>query len=294
MDLEPRDDRGTAGKLYKALSALVASVAIIIAVAAFALSGAFDIPAVPSTPADATSTPTPSAEESSTVGGPVDPIEPVVEDADYSGRIVVIDAGHQGRGNPDLEPIGPGSTEMKAKVTSGTGGRTTGVAEHIVNLQVALKLKELLVEEGVQVVMVRETADVDISNSQRAIIGNEAGADIVVRIHCDGATDSLLRGFLTLVPAQNEWTGPIVEPSRIAGDIIHKNTLRTTGANDRGVKAVGNMTGFNWSTVPSVIVEMGLMTNPEDDRLLVSDDYQNKLAQGMADGVFEYLRTLPR
>lgn len=206
-----------------------------------------------------------------------------------AGSVVVIDAGHQAQGDADHEPIGPGASETKMKVTWGTSGRTTGVAEHVVNLQVAKLLERELEARGVEVVMVRDSADVNISNSQRARIGNDADADLVIRLHCDGSEDTSIRGILTLVPSENRWTGPIVAPSARAGDRVHAAVLTETGAADRGIRAVGNMTGFNWSTVPTVIVEMGLMTNPEDDRLLTSPAYQEKLARGMANGAVAFL-----
>ena len=207
-----------------------------------------------------------------------------------SGRVVVIDAGHQAKANTAQEPIGPGAIETKMKVTGGTRGVATRVAEHSVNLEVAHLLRAELLARGVTVVMVRETAEVDIANSERARIGNDANASLVIRLHCDGSNDPAVHGILTLVPSANSWTGGIVEPSRRAGDAVHAAVLSATGARDRGVIAVGNMSGFNWSTVPTIIVEMGVMTNADEDRLLSNPDYQGKLARGMAEGAVAYLR----
>jgi N-acetylmuramoyl-L-alanine amidase len=202
--------------------------------------------------------------------------------------VVAIDAGHQARGISKTEPIGPGSRLRKPMVTSGTSGVATHKAESAINLQVALKLRALLERRGVKVVMIRTSQKVSISNSKRAQIANAANADLLIRLHCDAA-GSKTRGVLTLVPGKNKWTGPILKPSARAGSAVHKAVLATTGAKNRGIRPRTDMSGFNWSTVPSVIVEMGVMTNRTDDRLLASSSYQTKLANGMANGIMTYL-----
>ncbi len=205
--------------------------------------------------------------------------------------VVVIDAGHQAQADNTPEPIGPGSSETKPAVASGATGATTGVPEHTVNLQVSLKLRDLLQARGVKVVMVRTTENVDIPNSKRAQTANDAHADLFVRVHCDDVSGSSTHGLLTVIPDDNQWTHPIVAASARAGQAIQKATLATTGAYDRGVRPPDvPMSGFNWSKVPTVIVEMGLMSNPAEDRLLSDPSYQGKLAQGMADGVMNYLQ----
>lgn len=93
-----------------------------------------------------------------------------------NSRLIVIDAGHQRYGNNEQEPIGPGSNETKAKVTSGATGIVTGKLESLINLEVAFKLKEKLEVSGYQVIMVRTSQDVNTSNSERAKIANENNA----------------------------------------------------------------------------------------------------------------------
>lgn len=203
--------------------------------------------------------------------------------------IVVIDAGHQGKGDPTLEPVGPGASEKKARVTSGTSGVATRRAESEVTLEIALKLRDALQARGAKVVMVRTSQDVNISNAERAKIGNEANADLVVRLHCDGAEDRGRTGLSTLVPGRNRWTGPIVAESGIAGRFVHDAVIASTGATDRGVVPRTDLSGFNWSTRPSVLVEMGFMSNAAEDRKLSSAPYQAKLVTGIADGVVAFL-----
>lgn len=204
--------------------------------------------------------------------------------------IVAIDAGHQAKGDSSLEPIGPGAAEKKPRVTSGTAGVATRVPESEITLAVALKLRDQLQARGVTVVMVRTTQDVNISNSERAQVANEAGADLVIRLHCDGSEDRARTGLSTLVPGRNQWTGPIVAESAVAGRSVHAAVIDATGAVDRGVVQRTDLSGFNWSKVPSVLVEMGFMSNAAEDRRLSTAAYQESLARGMADGAVSYLR----
>ena len=207
------------------------------------------------------------------------------------GDVVVIDAGHQGHGDSGLEPIGPGSSTEKPKVADGASGQYAPHDESQVNLDVALKLRTTLAARGVKVVMVRTSQNVNISNSQRAAIANKAHAALFIRLHCDGISDSSRHGFSTLIPAKNQWTGPIMSASAKAGRIVQHDALAATGASDAGVVQRSDLSGFNWSKVPTVLVEMGFMSNRAEDKALTTSSYQQKLANGLANGVVDYLKS---
>ena len=115
-------------------------------------------------------------------------------------KTIVIDPGHQTRGNPTKEPIGPGATETKAKVTTGATGISTKQKESELALKVALLLEKALKEEGYNVIMTRTTNNVNISNKERAMIANDAKADAFLRIHADSYSDSNVNRNIYIMP----------------------------------------------------------------------------------------------
>jgi N-acetylmuramoyl-L-alanine amidase len=133
--------------------------------------------------------------------------------------------------------------------------------------------------------MVRDTHDVDISNKERALLCNDAGADVALRIHADGYESPNARGISVLYPS----TGAHSAASKKMAAKLLEELIRTTEAKNRGIVPRNDLTGLNWSNVPSILLEMGFMTNPEEDKLLSTDDYQDKLATGMLNFVAQSL-----
>ena len=206
--------------------------------------------------------------------------------------VIAIDPGHQAKGNYDEEPNGPGSDVMKAKVSPGTQGVSTGIPEYELNLAVSLYLRDELEARGYEVIMIRETNDVDISNVERAQIANEAGVDAFIRIHADSFTDESVNGVSTLCQtADNPYNGNLYAASRRLSDLVLEEDVNMTSAKKRSVSETNTMTGINWTTVPTTILEMGFMSNPEEDERLATEEYQRKIAVGVANAIDRFLKS---
>ncbi len=226
-----------------------------------------------------TSTPTPSPTPEPTATPTPEPF------------IVVIDPGHQRKGNYDKEPNGPGSDVMKAKVSSGTRGISTGIPEYELTLAVSLYLKEELLNRGYEVIMIRETHDIDISNLERALVANEAEADAFIRVHADSSANSSAKGVLTICqtpdnPYNSEW----YEENHRLSELVLDEVVKETGAKKRYIWETDTMTGINWTTVPTTILEMGFMSNPEEDELMATEEYRKKIAVGVANAIDRFLQ----
>jgi N-acetylmuramoyl-L-alanine amidase len=209
--------------------------------------------------------------------------------AAHSGLVVCIDPGHQGKGNSAKEPVGPGSNQMKAKVSSGTEGRFSGVTEHALNLQIGLALRDELERRGYTVIMTRTTEDVDLSNSERAMIANNNNADAFIRIHANGSDNASVSGAEGICQTKNNpWNADEYAASRKLCDALVNNYSAATGIKNKGVIEEDNMSGINWSQVPVCIFEMGYMTNKSDDLFMNDSSGQKKMVEGLANGVDEY------
>lgn len=206
------------------------------------------------------------------------------QDKLLSGLKICIDPGHQLKGNYDKELCAPWSDTLKSKVTSGTTGNFVGTDEYIINLQIAQKIKDKLVSLGANVLMIRESHDVDISNKERAEMSNDFGADITLRIHCNSADSSSAEGIDLYVRGSGDGSEEYKKQSDIDYNIateMLEYICNSTKAKKRYVNKSDIYTGINWCKNTCIIIECGFMSNEKEDRLLNSQEYQHKIAEGI-------------
>ena len=189
----------------------------------------------------------------------------------------------------EKEPNGPGSSEMKAKATTGTQGSFSGKAEYELNLEISLLLRDELEKRGYRVILTREDNDTAISNAERAQMAYEEGGDIYVRIHANGSDDAGVQGALAMVPSSNNpYIPELAEDSYTLAECILSAYCEKASFTSLGIQYYDNMTGINWSKLPVMILEMGFMTNQSDDLRMSDASVQPLMAEGIADGIDLY------
>ena len=155
-------------------------------------------------------------------------------------------------------------------------------------------LKELLIQKNYNVIMTRETEDVNISNAERAEIANNANANITIRIHCDSINDGGKTGATILVPSKDgQHTKNIYCESNRYAEIL-KQKLQDNNVKVNGIFERSDITGFNWSRVPVVILEMGFMSNYNEDKMLSDPSYQKLLMECVSQSVDKYYEELSK
>lgn len=222
---------------------------------------------------DVNPSPTPATEETTS--------KPIVS------KIIVIDPGHGPLVNDDVEPVAPNSDVMKRKYGMGAVGNYTGTLEREINLDVSLQLEALLIEKGYNVIMTRLDQTTILSNIDRVNIANDANADLMIRIHSDSSVDTSVEGASVLVPGAVGYAIPIMDISRDYAEIVLTTLLDEVGMKQHGegVFERTDQTGFNWSKVPIFTLEMGFLSNENEDHLLSTKEYRTTLAQAIAKGI---------
>jgi N-acetylmuramoyl-L-alanine amidase len=205
--------------------------------------------------------------------------------------VIVIDPGHGPKVNSDMEPISPDSSIMKRKYGTGAVGNVTGTMEREINLNVSLMIRDLLEKDGFVVIMTRTNHDVILSNIDRVNLANDNNADLMIRVHSDSHVNTSIHGASMLVPGEVGYATPIVDISRKYGEIVLNTLVNEVGMANRGVVTRTDQTGFNWSKIPIITVEMGFLSNPDEDKLLSTTEYQEKLAYALYKGISNCFKT---
>lgn len=192
-----------------------------------------------------------------------------------SGKVIVVDAGH---GVPD----------EGAEADDGTSEAET-------NLKIALKLQNLLEMSGCKVILTRsdENAIYDIDSKtlkqkkisdirNRVKIGNESSADIFVSIHLNKIPQKQYDGWQTFYKEGSE------EGNKLATLIQSNLNESIQKENKRVAKTIQNIYIINKVEIPTTIVECGFLSNVEEEKKLLDDGYQNRLAWGIYNGIIDY------
>ncbi|MBB4892682.1 N-acetylmuramoyl-L-alanine amidase [Streptomyces olivoverticillatus] len=246
-------------------------------------------------PAEASGTPAPSQTPPGST--------PPAADGPLKGKVVVVDPGHNVHNNEH-------SAEINRQVDVGNGRKecdttgtetNSGYTEAEFSLDVSHRLRAILQARGATVTL---THDGDRPwgpcVTERADIGNKAHGDAAVSVHADGAAVGD-RGFHVILPASvhagQADTSAIVGPSKELGARIAGNFVRTTGSapsnyigDGTGLNTRDDLGGLNLSTIPKVFIECGNMRDPQDAAQLTDGDWREKAAQGIADGITDFLR----
>ncbi|MDD3401799.1 MAG: N-acetylmuramoyl-L-alanine amidase [Hespellia sp.] len=217
--------------------------------------------------------------------------EPEKEQRQSNGILIALDPGHQGEkvDISGLEPNAPGSAEMKLKASTGTSGTYTGIPEYQLTLDISLMVRDELEAQGYSVIMTREDNDTAISNVERAMLANDAAADVMIRIHANGIEDASVNGALALVSsASNPYVGQLYEESSRLAAAILDSYCESSGMKNTGIQENDTMTGINWSRIPVMILEMGFMTNDGDDLKMADVACRVKMVDGIVNGINLY------
>ena len=199
---------------------------------------------------------------------------------------IVIDPGHAVKANLEKEPLSPGSNVMKIKDGGGASGVVTGIPEYKIAMRVAKELNEKLTAKGYNSVMTKTDENLSLGNVERAEIGNKANADLVIRLHCDSFDNASAKGASILIPkGVNENTKAIAASSEKYGKILLDTYCSKMNIKNRGLIYSEDMTGFNWSKVPVVLIEMGFLSNPDEDNMMSESSFPEKSATAISEGI---------
>lgn len=208
-----------------------------------------------------------------------------------AGVVLCLDPGHGITSASASERVSPLSQETKPAYVSGAEGE--GQTEEELNLAVAELTRAQLEARGAQVVMTRQSHEATVSNQERARMANDAHVDLCIRIHADGSESSQPEGMSMQVPSGSLLGTPSIEqPSAQAAQIILQAVTQQTGAQNRGLTPRSDLTGFNWSEVPCVLLEMGFLSNAEENARLQTQEYRQKIAEGIADGICQWRQAI--
>ena len=176
--------------------------------------------------------------------------------------LIIIDAGHGG--------IDPGSDSQ-------------GILEKEINLEIALKLQEVLHENGYSVLMTRED-DNSLSLRERSDFANEKEADLFISLHQNCyAQDASVHGI------EVYYNSDKTTNDQQLAQMIQESLINETGAKNRGIRSDNGLVVTRETKMPAVLVETAFISNDYELDLITSEDYQNKVVEGIITGIENFL-----
>ncbi|HLR33840.1 MAG TPA: N-acetylmuramoyl-L-alanine amidase [Tissierellales bacterium] len=184
-----------------------------------------------------------------------------------SEKVIVIDAGHGGKD--------PGTTGF------------SGNYEKDINLEISKKLKEKLRSNGYKVILTRDS-DEYVDNLLRAKLANKKRARVFISIHGNAMeNNNSTNGIQVLYYPNRESTVGDLNNNELA-QIMMNSLINRTGANDKGIIEREDLIVLNQTKMPAVIIECGFLSNENEEKLLLTDDYKNKIVDSIIDELEEY------
>ena len=191
----------------------------------------------------------------------------IFNDFKSSQRVIVLDAGHGGRD--------PGAISFN------------GNYEKDINLKISKKLIENLGSRGYKVISTRNS-DEYVENLERAELANKKRGRVFISIHCNASeNNSSVHGAQVLYYPNRESTIGDLNNNDLA-QIMMDSIINRTGASDKGIVKREDLIVLNRTKMPAIIIECGFLSNENEEKLLLTDDYQNKIVGSIIDGLENY------
>lgn len=182
-------------------------------------------------------------------------------------KVIVIDAGHGGKD--------PGTIGI------------SGNYEKDINLEISKKLAEKLKLKGYKIILTRDS-DEYVDNPSRAELANKKRARVFVSIHGNAMEDnSSVNGMQVLYYPNRESTIGDLNNNELAR-ILKDSLINGTGAIDKGIIEREDLIVLNQTKMPAILIECGFLSNEKEEKLLLTDDYQNKVVDSIVNGLEEY------
>lgn len=210
-------------------------------------------------------------------------------DAQKIKKIVMIDPANQAVVNAEQVEIGPNTEVTKQGASTGNVGTTLGTKESELNLTYANLLKTELESRGYQVLLTRDTDQINLSNKDRALLANDSEATVYVRIQMNFSENSSLTGVMGVcMPEDSAFNSGLYKDSYRLTTRLIEGVLNNTACTNQGIYETDQMTAINWSEKPVALIKLGYLSNADEEAKLVDTSYQQEIIKGLADGLDAY------